>query len=285
MFLLRLSAVTSHSTHLLLTLLLMLHLASRVYSTPIVLNTPEHDNDDISEYDNEENIDDIVESLVELQNPCMCQNRGVCTPFNNQCTCEAGYTGMYCEVRMSDQDDAHRCGHLFNGQVEHTRCAECTCDRGILTCVGLAVTECDNLPRTSRLSTLDFMRMKGSRIHTLLKLVVEVETLAYQSYIEMHSDMRFIKRDIDSDDTGDDDADNERQNSTVLIALTSNKRLVGLHFKRILSTRNALGSTSMHNSVQQHQTAAGARLESSSYLFSLFLLFLVRCCLHHVYIF
>ena len=281
MFHLRFSTVTSHGPILLLTLFLMLHSVSLVYSASIDFNTRSTEHDDIVQYYNEDDIDDIVESLVELQNPCMCQNRGVCTPFNNQCTCEIGYTGMYCEVRMSDQDEVHRCGHLFNGQVEHTRCAECTCDRGILTCVGLAVTECDNLPRTSRLSTLDFMRMKGSRIHTLFKLVVEVEALAYQSYIEMHSDLRFIKRDIDSD--SDIDTDNEKHNSTVLIALTSNKRLVGLHFKQILSG-NALRSASMHDSVQNYQTAAGARFASSSVV-SLPFIFLLRFCLLHVYVF
>ena len=194
------------------------------------------------------------------------------------------------------------CGHLSDGKMEHTRCAECTCDRGILTCVGLAVTECPNLPHTSPLSVLDFLHMRGSRISTLLKLVIEVERLAYQSYIEMHNDMRLMVRNIDSDDAMKDDIDRrierrhtqglDQKNSTVLVVLTSNKQMVGLHLKRILST-HASRSSNLPKSVQK---AAGIRFSFSSYfhythayfvhcLAIIFLLFQIICMSYMLYMY
>jgi hypothetical protein len=274
--------------------LLLLLATSTVRPASITPNATSELDDSDAQYedsaDNEDEIENTVESLIMQQNICMCQNEGVCSPFNKRCTCKPGFTGMYCEARMNDGQDeelaSRQCGHLLDRQIEYSRCAECTCERGILTCIGLAVVECNNLPRTastalhlrgrqgrpsSSLSTNDFLRLKGSRITTTLRLIAEIEALAYQAYIEMHGDMPFVLHDLDDERLGDEidrwlqaHVRSVQRSTTVLIALSSNKRLVGLQFRRIAKTSSS-----------SHSSAAGLR--SSSHSITIALVLIMPC--------
>lgn len=163
-------------------------------------------------------------SLDYQDTQCSCKNGGACVL--DFCVCMPHFTGRQCEIDLRGPKVALGCGRLINGESEFVKCAKCTCEDQILTCISLSTMTCD------RFSASEASRLKGTDLKDLLALMYNIETDAYSMYVREYldqDDYRVHVKSVEdiSEKTKTDSKDSKQKE---LIVLKANHRIVSLYF-------------------------------------------------------
>lgn len=161
---------------------------------------------------------------------CKCQNNGICVLDNDFCVCQPGFTGKYCEINI-EKDFALGCGKMLNNEYEYTKCSKCQCKNQLLTCDAITTPQCDS----SLLENFQ-LNSKNIQLKTLIKLMNEMETNAYNYYINEYSNQLGYEikfKFIDNDDSDDSTSLDVLNTNKLIVFKTRNNKITGIYFPKL----------------------------------------------------
>jgi hypothetical protein len=132
-----------------------------------------------------------IKKRIKIKNQnCLCQNDGTCVLQNDLCVCKKQFTGRFCEIDLSIDQELSRsysCGRLEHQYSEFKKCSKCTCRYNLLKCVPHWNSECG-----TTISKLKFKKIKNKSLNMIKKYSNAFSNNSYLEYIKIVNEVYFM---------------------------------------------------------------------------------------------